>query len=94
MYCVYLYRDLLRKERRISKMCLFCEAYDGKRQIADRFLTNGQRVDISVAIVERYFTRADRFAGRSLDYINDGKGTPLNYCPTCGKKLSGTAWPK
>lgn len=75
-------------------MCLFCEAYDGKRQIADRFLTNGQRVDVSVAIVERYFTRANRFAGRSLDYINDGKGTPLNYCPTCGKKLSGTAWPK
>lgn len=35
-------------------MCLFCEAYDGKRQIADWFLTNGQRVDISVAIVERY----------------------------------------
>lgn len=75
-------------------MCLFCEAYDGKRQIAGRFLTNGQRVDISVAIVERYFTQAGRFAGRSLDYINDGKGTPLNYCPTCGKKLSGTAWPK
>lgn len=75
-------------------MCLFCEAYDGKRQIADRFLTNGQRVDISVAVVERYFTRTDRVAGRSLDYINDGKGAPLNYCPTCGKKLSGTAWPK
>ena len=92
MYVVIvLYRDLLRKERRISKMCLFCEAYDGKRKIADRFLTNGQRVDISVAIGERYFTRADRFAGRSLDYINDGKGAPLNYCPTCGKKLSGTA---
>lgn len=72
-------------------MCLFCEAYDGKRQIADRFLTDGKRVDISAAIVERYFTRAGRFAGRSLDYIDDGKGAPLNYCPTCGKKLVDTA---
>ena len=75
-------------------MCLFCEAYDCKRQIADWFLTNGQRVDNSDAIVVRSFTREDRFGGRSLDYINDGKGAPLNYCPTCGKKLSGTAWPK
>ena len=72
-------------------MCLFCDAYDGKRKIAGRFLTNGQRVDISAAIGERYFTRAGRFAGRSLDYIDDGKGAPLNYCPTCGKKLGGTA---
>lgn len=72
-------------------MCLFCEAYDGKRQIADRFLTNGQRVDISVAIVERDFNQNGRFAGRSLDYIDDGKGAPLNYCPTCGKKLGDTA---
>lgn len=75
-------------------MCLFCKAYNDKREIADRFLADDQLVDISVAIVERYFTRAARFSGRSLDYIDDGKGAPLNYCPTCGKKLGDTAWPK
>lgn len=24
---------------------------------------------------------------RSVDYIKNGKGCPLNYCPECGKRL-------
>ena len=25
-----------------------------------------------------------------MDYIQDGDGCPLNFCPECGKKLEGT----
>ena len=74
-------------------MCLFCEAYDGKRQIADLLLAKGQRCEFTAAIVERFFLLG-HCGGRSTDYIDDGKGAPLNYCPTCGKKLRGVACPK
>lgn len=72
-------------------MCLFCKAYNDKREIAARFLADGNRMDISAAIVERYFNQNGRYCGRSIDYIKDGNGAPLNYCPTCGKKLGDTA---
>lgn len=28
-----------------------------------------------------------RKCGRTTDYMKDGKGYPLNYCPSCGKRV-------
>lgn len=71
-------------------MCPFCDAYATHRQISARFRAEGLRRDIAVAIVEHIFNQKGRCSGRSLDYIKDGKGALLNYCPTCGRKLEET----
>ena len=37
--------------------------------------------DVSYAVVNGHK------CGRTTDYMKDGKGYPLNYCPSCGKRV-------
>ena len=41
---------------------------------------------LSAALVS-YAVVNGRKCGRTTDYMKDGKGYPLNYCPSCGKRV-------
>lgn len=54
-------------------------------RLADR----APRIDLP-AITEQHDADAvvnGRKCGRTTDYMKDGKGFPLNYCPSCGKRV-------
>ena len=67
------------------KHCSFCEALENHK-----FASKGEKnVDRAyrAALLEVLFFCGDR-RGRSVDYIKDGEGGPLNFCPECGKELA------
>lgn len=41
----------------------------------------------SIAALVSYAVVNGRKCGRTTDYMKDGKGYPLNYCPSCGKRV-------
>ena len=55
-------------------------------------MMEGKKFKTTVSVQTIYktllFFCGDR-RGRSVDYIQDGDGCPLNFCPECGKKLEG-----
>lgn len=40
-----------------------------------------------IAALVSYAVVNGRKCGRTTDYMKDGKGYPLNYCPSCGKRV-------
>ena len=75
------------------KPCPFCESLKMRKQIHRRSNKNREGpkylAEYTVAIVERnwFEDMPKRNAGRTTAYRNRGIGYPLNYCPSCGKKV-------
>lgn len=65
--------------------CSFCKALENHK-LASKGEQNVDRA-YRAALLELLFFCGDR-RGRSVDYIKDGEGCPLNFCPECGKELA------
>lgn len=44
-------------------------------------------LEMFTAALVSYAVVNGRKCGRTTDYMKDGKGYPLNYCPSCGKRV-------
>lgn len=66
-------------------ICSFCESYEIHKLAEDK---NGDfRYVYNVALVS--FTKyKNSRESRSVDFISKGKGSPLNFCPECGRKIN------
>ena len=70
-----------------KKKCPFCEAIALQRILEEpASKPAGFVMDYSDALVS-YAVVNGRKCGRTTDYMKDGKGYPLNYCPSCGKRV-------
>lgn len=69
------------------EQCSFCSALETHKLVSNAEENVSRRY--RVALLTLLFFCGDR-RGRSVDYIQDGDGCPLNFCPECGKKLEGT----
>lgn len=70
-----------------KKKCQFCEAIALQRFIEEHHSKPaGFGMALSAALVS-YAVVNGRKCGRTTDYMKDGKGYPLNYCPSCGKRV-------
>lgn len=70
-----------------KKKCPFCEAIALQRFIEERHSKPaGFGMALSAALIS-YTVVKGRKCGRTTDYMKDGKGYPLNYCPSCGKRV-------
>lgn len=70
-----------------KKKCPFCEAIALQRFIEERHSKPaGFGMALSAALIS-YAVVNGRKCGRTTDYMKDGKGYPLNYCPSCGKRV-------
>lgn len=70
-----------------KKKCLFCEAIALQRFIEEHHSKPaGFGMALSAALVSCAVVNG-RKCGRTTDYMKDGKGYPLNYCPSCGKRV-------
>ena len=67
------------------KHCSFCKALE-IHKLASKGEQNVDRA-YRAALLELLFFCGDR-RGRSVDYIKDGEGCPLNFCPECEKELA------
>ena len=67
--------------------CTFCSALETHKLVSNAEENVSRRY--RAALLTLLFFCGDR-RGRSVDYIQDGDGCPLNFCPECGKKLEGT----
>jgi hypothetical protein len=66
-----------------KKKCPFCEAIALQRFIEEHHSKPaGFGMALSAALVS-YAVVNGRKCGRTTDYMKDGKGYPLNYCPSC-----------
>ena len=80
-----------------DKPCAFCEALQRNKNIRafynDLRKEEGEEKiyeDYTVALVVRSYAKGKkRTAGRTTDYRNQGIGYQLNFCPECGRKLTG-----
>lgn len=61
-----------------KRYCSSCTAENSKPA--------GFGMALSAALVS-YAVVNGRKCGRTTDYMKDGKGYPLNYCPSCGKRV-------
>lgn len=67
--------------------CPVCEAIALQRFIEEHHSKPaGFGMALSAALVS-YAVVNGRKCGRTTDYMKDGKGYPLNYCPSCGKRV-------
>lgn len=88
------FEDTDETERRVEregmsdkKKCPFCEAIALQRFIEEHHSKPaGFGMALSAALVS-YAVVNGRKCGRTTDYMKDGKGYPLNYCPSCGKRV-------
>ena len=72
---------------RDKKKCPFCEAIALQRFIEEHHSKPaGFGMALSAALVS-YAVVNGRKCGRTTDYMKDGKGYPLNYCPSCGRRV-------
>jgi hypothetical protein len=70
-----------------EKECPFCKAITLQRDIEERFSKPaGIEIKLSVALVSHAVVNG-RENGRTTDYMKRGKGFPLEYCPSCGKRV-------
>lgn len=76
-------------DREVQRMeqCSFCSALETHKLVSNAEENVSRRY--RAALLTLLFFCGDR-RGRSVDYIQDGDGCPLNFCPECGKKLEGT----
>ena len=80
-----------------DKPCAFCEALMEHKNIRALFNQSIKEEhlekiyeDYTVALVIRSYVKGKkRTAGRTTDYRNRGIGYRLNFCPECGRKLTG-----
>lgn len=67
--------------------CKFCEAIELQRFISEH---HGKPAEIesvlSVALVSHSVIDG-HLRGRTTDYMKNGKGYPLKFCPECGKEI-------
>ena len=75
--------------------CKFCEnlkqlqEYENRFHKPDGYEYDGFKYKRSVALVTRV-TINGRTHGRTTDYMRNGNGYPLKYCPSCGRRLDDT----
>ena len=68
------------------KTCSFCEMYDINQEINkhhSEFPTTFRAAIVHVNTIRGQKVRTH------INYIKNGLGAPLRYCPECGKKLKG-----
>lgn len=70
-----------------NKPCPFCERIEDGKKYERLFLHECEEYIFTVAFVEHIKRNGHILKGRTTDYMQDGKGYPLNYCPVCGKKV-------
>jgi len=67
--------------------CRFCEAVKLQKFFGERHSApQGIETVLAVALVSHSVIDGQK-RGRSTDYMKDGDGFPLNFCPVCGKKV-------
>lgn len=67
--------------------CKFCEAIERQEFISERHCTPaGIGNVLSVALVSHSVIDG-HLRGRSTDYMKNGKGYPLKFCPECGRRV-------
>lgn len=64
-------------------MCRFCERFKSSLCVTKHLDFS---VQYSVALVVHPIVDVE-LKCRTVHYMKDGVGFPLNYCPECGKKL-------
>lgn len=69
-----------------NKKCPFCEAMELQKFIYKRNAPEGIGNDMRAALVIHSVINEKR-CGRTTDYMKDGKGFPLNFCPSCGERV-------
>ena len=70
--------------------CPFCDAINLQKFIEEKQgKLAGIKTALSVALVSHAVVNGRR-CGRSTDYMKNGEGFPLNFCPSCGKRLCET----
>lgn len=70
-----------------KKKCPFCEAIALQRFVEEHHSKPaGFGMALSAALVS-YAVVNGRKCGRTTDYMKEGKGFPLNYCHSCGKRV-------
>lgn len=68
------------------KKCSFCEIYDIHQEINKH---HSEFPTILRAVILKVHTMRGQKVRTGTDYIKNGLGAPLRYCPECGKKLKG-----
>lgn len=67
--------------------CPFCEAVKLQKFFNERHSKpEGIENVLAVALVSHSVINGQK-RGRSTDYMKDGEGFPLNFCPVCGKRV-------
>lgn len=65
--------------------CSFCEALETWKRL-EGLADSGVTYKYGAAIVQSlYYKKIPR--GRSVNYIRNGLGCPLNFCPECGRSF-------
>lgn len=65
-------------------MCRFCERFNSALSDAVR---SELPYTYSAAFIDHVVIDG-KMRSRTIHYMRDGIGFPLNYCPECGKKLT------
>ena len=76
--CEFSLSEKERREREAIALQRFIEERHSKPA--------GFGMALSAALIS-YAVVNGRKCGRTTDYMKDGKGYPLNYCPSCGKRV-------
>ena len=69
-----------------NRICPFCESVEDEKKFIKKYVMPDERRILSVALVKHAMINGKR-RGRVTDYMKNGKGYPLNYCPVCGKRI-------
>ena len=72
-----------------ERFCLFCESLEWRKRLERNFNRENEekkKILFSVAIVEHTVINGKK-RGRITEYMKQGEGFPLHFCPMCGKQI-------
>ena len=79
---------LIAKEKFKPDFFLYENNQSAARPIREKIAEElGVRLQYINSALVSYAVVNGRKCGRTTDYMKDGKGYPLNYCPSCGKRV-------
>lgn len=75
--------------------CKFCQTLDDHKEYVEKFAKKDESPEIgkyrikftAALVIHSWWTKVKNKNGRITDYMKNGRGYPLNYCPECGRKL-------
>lgn len=72
-----------------ERFCLFCESVEWRKRLERNFNREKEekkKIVLSVALVEHTVINGEK-RGRITDYMKQGEGFPLRFCPMCGERV-------